>query len=527
MDMVIVNQRLKEIYPAFVIPETSYEVIFINRYMSMEVMDKVLHHINDCYQYSVDTESEKSNNELSIIQVHTIPRTLPSQVLIIELSHLPNRGSNLYVKIKEIFRLIFRSHNEIYSWGDMNLELESANYLFAWPITSELINLQPHFPGWYERARTQCWVQSLEQQAMENNDIIVGQRNLSTSSCTCHRPSPYNEHQLWSLQKAFLYSFNLFIDKTSTLSHWSYGLTSIGSSLTYAQRTKMINYAKYDVMAVTYLIRPITEQWSFTRTKESNIEEMFITFQSTRPPPLRQLKSKNKKNKKSKNINIQQFAALFSCNDPEAEEIPSGDEIYLNQLIEPNDYRDEQNNNNNNKINLLQDQIERIDADYILIINADEPIERIQQQQQGELVAENYYQEGESMEEDHYQEHASVINDDEPLQVVNEPEQVQRRPRHRRSAQSRNRKNRKHNQFRRKFRFRYTIRRKVYHRFKPHLMRKILRTYQIHFTHVKMDKDYLVVGLKNHESRIEAEHNLAEDIFNSRSYFHYRKLYRH
>ncbi|CAF1205543.1 unnamed protein product [Rotaria sordida] len=72
--------------------------------MSTEVMDKVLNHINDCYQYSVDTESEISNHELSIIQFHTIPRTLPSQVLIIELSQLPNRDSHL-------------SRNEIYSWG--------------------------------------------------------------------------------------------------------------------------------------------------------------------------------------------------------------------------------------------------------------------------------------------------------------------------------------------------------------------------------------------------------------------------
>ncbi|CAF1246105.1 unnamed protein product, partial [Rotaria sordida] len=42
-----------------------------------------------------DTQSEISNHELSIIQFHTIPRTLPSQVLIIELSQLPNRESHL------------------------------------------------------------------------------------------------------------------------------------------------------------------------------------------------------------------------------------------------------------------------------------------------------------------------------------------------------------------------------------------------------------------------------------------------
>ncbi|CAF4205342.1 unnamed protein product, partial [Rotaria sordida] len=81
-------------YSTFHAHSSDYEVILINRYMSMEVMDKVLNHINDCYQYSVDTESEMSNHELSIIQFHTIPRTLPSQVLIIELSQLPNRESH-------------------------------------------------------------------------------------------------------------------------------------------------------------------------------------------------------------------------------------------------------------------------------------------------------------------------------------------------------------------------------------------------------------------------------------------------
>jgi hypothetical protein len=110
MNKNIVNQRLNEIYPAFVIPETSYEVILINRYMSMEVMDKVLNHINDCYQYSVDTESEMSNNQLSIIQFHRIPRTLQLQVLIIELSQLPNRKSDLFEKIVLLKSILCTKH---------------------------------------------------------------------------------------------------------------------------------------------------------------------------------------------------------------------------------------------------------------------------------------------------------------------------------------------------------------------------------------------------------------------------------
>ncbi|CAF3343673.1 unnamed protein product [Rotaria sp. Silwood2] len=501
MNKDIVNQRFNEIYPAFVIPETSHEVILINRYMSMEVMDKVLNHIKDCYQYSVDTESEMSTHELSIIQFHTIPRTLPSQVLIIELSQLPNRQSHLYVKIKEVFRLIFRSHNEIYSWGDMNLELESANYLFTWPITSELINLQSHFPGWYEWARTQCRVQSLEQQAMENNDIIADQRNLSASSCICHRPSPYNEHQLWSLQKAFLYSFNLFIDKTSTLSHWSYGLSSIGSSLTHVQRKKMINYAKNDVMAVTYLIRPITEQWSLTRTKESSIEEMFITFQSKRSPPLRQPKSKNK----IKNINVQKLSKIFtSINDSDYELISSDDEIYLNQLIEPvvNVYcpRDQIINDD-----MAQDVIRDLDDNVNVELQIDGPtIDVIMNNDDDQTNSVN----------NHY-----VVVDG----MNNPTEHQQQRIKKKRSLQAKQKKNRKRNNKLRLHRYKYYLTRSYYHRFKSRSLKKVLRYYDVQYRHIKFQDDKVVIGVKTKAAQRDYEEALPHNCFNRRNYYRFRR----
>ncbi|CAF1246123.1 unnamed protein product [Rotaria sordida] len=284
---------------------------------------------------------------------------------------------------------------------------------------------------------------------MENNDSTADQRKLSTSSCTCHRPSPYNEQQLWSLQKAFLYSFNLFIDKTSTMSHWSYGLSSIGSSLTHAQRTKMINYAKYDVMAVTYLIRPITEQWSFTGTKESSIEEMFITFQSTRPPPLRQPKSKKKKK-----------ILIFK----------NYDEIYLNQLIESNDFRNEQNNdnnNNNNKINLLQDQTESIDIDYLSVMNDDEPLQVIDELGQDDDDQVN-----------------SVNNHSVIVDGMNNPnEHHQQRIKKKRSLQAKQKKNRKRNNKLRSLRYKYYLTRSYYYRFKPRIVKKVLRYYGVQYRH--------------------------------------------
>ncbi|CAF4276897.1 unnamed protein product [Rotaria magnacalcarata] len=49
----------------------------------------------------------------------------------------------------------------------------------------------------------------------------------------------------------------------SLVIHWSSSLTSRHSSLSHVTRMNMIHYATHDVMAVTLLIRPITERWTF------------------------------------------------------------------------------------------------------------------------------------------------------------------------------------------------------------------------------------------------------------------------
>ncbi|CAF5115635.1 unnamed protein product, partial [Rotaria magnacalcarata] len=36
-----------------------------------------------------DTESDRLTNELSLIQVHSIPQHLPSFIVLVELNHLP------------------------------------------------------------------------------------------------------------------------------------------------------------------------------------------------------------------------------------------------------------------------------------------------------------------------------------------------------------------------------------------------------------------------------------------------------
>ncbi|CAF5031000.1 unnamed protein product, partial [Rotaria socialis] len=76
-----------------------------------------------------DTEGEKSNKQLALIQIQTIPQQLPCFVVLVELLHLPSFNTLIFVKIKQLFTLIFQSKNKLYSWGPLRKELYPAvNY---------------------------------------------------------------------------------------------------------------------------------------------------------------------------------------------------------------------------------------------------------------------------------------------------------------------------------------------------------------------------------------------------------------
>ena len=297
----------------FDVHSSDYEVIFVNDNTSTNTMNKLLNHVYTCKQYTIDTESERTNNQLSLIQINSIPIEPPSFVILFELKHLPHRNSQKYENIHQLFQLIFRSGNEIYSWGKMEVELEPAKHLYSWPIPATLIDIQPHFPEWYNWARTQGGVQSLSHRSDVNNDNDIIQQHHQALSCSCHPSSPYKINELWSLQNAFKYGCKLFIDKSCTLSHWSASLTSSHSSLSRKEQIKMVHYATHDVMAVTYLIRPITEKWTFKQLEERKLSEMFITFKAIKLPSLPTTTSTKKK---IKNINVQKVSKIFKGTPP-------------------------------------------------------------------------------------------------------------------------------------------------------------------------------------------------------------------
>ncbi|CAF1377451.1 unnamed protein product [Rotaria sordida] len=493
-------------YPTFHVHSSDYEVIFVNNNTSTNMMNKLLDHVNTCRQYSVDTESERTNNQLSLIQINSIPIEPPSFVMLFELNHLPDQHSQ-------------KSGNEIYSWGSMQKELEPAKELFIWPIPATLIDIQPYYSMWYNWARTQCGVQSLSYRNDMNNDDKSLQQHQQQLSCHCHPPSPYKINELWSLQNAFRYGCNLFLDKSCSLSHWSSSLSSSYSSLSYAEQKKMIHYATHDVMAVTFLIRPITENWTFEEIKNRKISEIFVAFKATKLPPL---PTSTTKKKKIKNINLHKFLKLINNKETDLESISSDGEIYLNQLIEPNDFKNEQDNNNdNNEIDLLQDQIEPIDVDYTPVFNNDEPTEPIQQQQREPEPIEQELNDieliinaGNQLEEYNDNEEITPPNED----LKENPTRRKNRPHRERSQAARKRKNKKRTKKLRLHRYRYYVTQPLYFKYSLPLVRMVLDEYNIDYVHVKRQEGYLVVGLKNKWLKKQYERQIPEDLFDGRNY---------
>ncbi|CAF0963954.1 unnamed protein product [Rotaria sp. Silwood1] len=83
------NVELRQKFPPFVVPTAIYKVVHVNKYTSVEEMYLLINHVQGCTQFTIDTESEKSNGQLAFIQIQTIPPRLPLLVILIELQHLP------------------------------------------------------------------------------------------------------------------------------------------------------------------------------------------------------------------------------------------------------------------------------------------------------------------------------------------------------------------------------------------------------------------------------------------------------
>ncbi|CAF3753237.1 unnamed protein product [Rotaria sp. Silwood1] len=114
-------------------------------------MQKLINHVRNCNEFTFDTAGEKSIKQLTLIQIQTIPQQLPFFVILVELAHLPPINSLIHLQIKQLFELIFKFRNNIYSWVPLRKKIYPAIVYqwFEWPIKTAVVNFQLKFSDWY------------------------------------------------------------------------------------------------------------------------------------------------------------------------------------------------------------------------------------------------------------------------------------------------------------------------------------------------------------------------------------------
>ncbi|CAF2149043.1 unnamed protein product [Rotaria magnacalcarata] len=461
------NNHYRRNYRPFTIPSSFYNIVHVHRFTSIDTISTLINHFESCYRYSIDTESDRFTNELSLIQVHSIPQHLPSFIVLFELNHLPSSNTLLFEKINLLFRFLFRLGNTIFSWGSMNTELQSVirMNLFTWPSLALLINLQDAFPDWYSRAQPFCKVCCPVQ--------LLFTVMSSNYSCTCSNASPYvNPGEKWSLQNAIRYTANLFLDKSTTRKNWSMMLDPNYSSLSTYEQRKRIDYASYDCFAVTFLHQAIYDKWSLIQLREAKLTALFTSNALPHSPSL------------SSSSSLTTVSAYENA-------------IPFSSLLE----------------DISEDEDEEIFVSSISRINGTNPLNNLIRPVQIELA---------------------IVPDIVPIEPIPVHQTLATRepPKSRhtcRSLSSRIRRNYRRNAVKRSYRDRHCIYRLVYHRFKLHQLKHILRQRDVRYVHLKLDKSSQVVSIGMKRSSLVDLYfaRLPSDLFNKKNYYRHHQHHQH
>ena len=442
------NDRYRHECPPFAIPNDLYTIRHLHRFMSIESVVEIIDHCRECRRYSMDTESDEHDYTLSLLQVHSIPMNLPSIVLLINLKHLPSPHSLLFEQFATLFQILFRGSNTIYSWGSMERELAPlmGSPLLNAPMEATLFDLQGAFNDWYRDAVSACLL------CFPNGHFPD----------LCDHQCPYqNNNAPWSLQNAIRYSFGLFLDKQDTRQRWSAMLDPEYATIGRSKLARIITYATNDVLAVTYLHRPIEQKWKLSILQSSDV---FALLTST------------------EGLCLDDNSPPVILNEATEEE---EDQI----TIEPS-------------VLSRNDSLVRRQVHFVNEVDSqcDERIDQSDQANENKETNEVIHR------------RASLDNDD--------VEHRSKQPSSRRSIEARKRRNQHRNRIRRASRDRHLIIRGIYHRFTLRQVKEQLMQLQIKHAHLRLDKvnRWLYIGLKRPEQIDLYFDRLPGDLFDRRHY---------
>ena len=279
------NQALLSSLSLFNQPTTSYDgPIFIHSRQTTLNIQAIIHSIDGVQIFTIDTESDRSTRDNpttvpALLQIQAVYNPHRSLVLLIEVQHLPDPSTSLFVAIRTLCHTIFSPTNQIMSWGPIDSELLPFQHFNLFDLSRVVnhINLQADFATqWNKRhphtsscldAKSQpthnyhpsieliCSVPTDDLDSDRIRPVIVD----DFINCLCpddHRPYKSNT-PLWSLQKAVQLTLNLALDKSSTLNRWSCGLDPLLHNSTQPSINstlhELVLYAINDLFAPTQL----------------------------------------------------------------------------------------------------------------------------------------------------------------------------------------------------------------------------------------------------------------------------------
>ena len=268
------NEELRRKYPPFR-SSSNNSIIHLHYLTPIWIVEELIEKAKRTRRYSIDTESQIIDGQAygAVIQIQLIHGREYSTVVITETFHLPNKNSPLFLKIKELYSIIFESGNEIITWGPNDDEFKNfKDYkLIMSGNQFEPINLQDEFQDWHnEQAKKKTHPLGERRETTTWYYVIPGgneTRQSERTICDCGHLSHYDPSARWSLQDALSSSTNQFLDKKETIDKWSCGLdldlgtwrrrtfTKYGydQAEEKRKRSSLVNYAVNDCLALTEL----------------------------------------------------------------------------------------------------------------------------------------------------------------------------------------------------------------------------------------------------------------------------------
>jgi hypothetical protein len=433
--------------------------------------------------YTIDTEDQLIPKEPSIpalIQIEYVYENHLSILLLIECMHLPKSNEPTFMKIKQLCKLIFSNGHTIYSWGNIEEELED---FYRYNLFDE--NDIKHVNG----------------RNIQNEFKKYFNKTYPTSPDIKLEPN-----DKYSLQYAIFNTFNEWLTKRFTLGDFGCGLDLALNTITvprqfmYIQeqvieaeeeiRQLLVKYALNDCLSVTKLVNEL-------------------------PLPL------TTRSSTSTSTSITTADNKFTLNyyEEELDDISSSDEIdYHVEIHAPND-----------KLTLNDDDIPDEPAQNSLtgVHVQNEPYEMISDDDIDDISLPEIMKIHLPFEQHHLNEPSNDIriisNDDIEQHTTTRPFQHRQHQQYQQCQPLT--RNQKKNRKKRAKRYTYEIIRKVYREFTTTDIKKILIFMNIRVENVNVVGHTLFLDMKNEQIKKEVDGMLHDGLFTEEHYYRIKKKF--